>query len=218
MFTGIVQALGRIETVARRGDDRRFHVHCGGLATTMLRPGDSIAVNGVCLTVVEMRGGAVVLDVSRETLRCTTLGALRAGDQVNLEPALRADTPLGGHFVSGHVDGVGTVVGRTPAGQCVVLEIELPAELARYVAVKGSVCVDGVSLTVNAVEGGRFQVNIIPHTLTHTIIDAYLEGTRVNIEVDLLARYLERLLEFRGGAERGGIGLSVLRRQGFLEE
>lgn len=194
MFTGIVQALGAIETVEERGGDRRLVIGTGGLHLGDAGLGDSIAVNGVCLTAVDIEVARFAADVSRETLDLTTLGAARAGQPVNLEPALTLSTPLGGHLVSGHVDGVGQLVSRHPEARSTRMVFEVPAELARYVARKGSIAIDGTSLTVNEVDGCRFGVNIVPHTLERTIMGEYQPGSRVNIEVDLVARYLERLL------------------------
>ena len=194
MFTGIVQALGHIEAVDEQGGDRRLVIGTGGLQMGDAGLGDSIAVNGVCLTAVDIRADRFAADVSRETLDLTTLGGATAGDPVNLEPALTLATPLGGHLVSGHVDGVGVLVSRQPEARSTRMIFEVPGELARYVARKGSISIDGTSLTVNEVDGPRFGVNIVPHTLEHTIMGRYESGTRVNIEVDLVARYLERLL------------------------
>lgn len=194
MFTGIVQALGEIETVEERGGDRRLVMGAGGLALGDAGLGDSIAVNGVCLTAVDIEATRFAADVSRETLDLTTLGIAEAGQPVNLEPALTLSTPLGGHLVSGHVDGMGQLVSRDPEARSTRMVFELPADLARYVARKGSIAIDGTSLTVNEVDGRRFGVNIVPHTLENTIMGAYQPGAWVNIEVDLVARYLERLL------------------------
>ncbi len=194
MFTGIVQALGEIEIVEERGGDRRLVMGAGGLALGDAGLGDSIAVNGVCLTAVDIEATRFAADVSRETLDLTTLGKAEAGQPVNLEPALTLSTPLGGHLVSGHVDGMGQLVSRDPEARSTRMVFELPADLARYVARKGSIAIDGTSLTVNEVDGRRFGVNIVPHTLENTIMGAYQPGVWVNIEVDLVARYLERLL------------------------
>lgn len=182
MFTGIVQAVGAIASLDP------FEVQCPGLDLGGVKIGDSIAVQGVCLTVTALTGRGFRADVSRETLSVTT-GLDRAAP-VNLEKALRAGDPLGGHLVSGHVDGVGEVV-RFADG---LLRLRVPPDLARYVARKGSICVDGVSLTVNRVEGGEFEVNLIPHTLEVTTLSRLSARSRVNIEVDQLARYVERLL------------------------
>lgn len=197
MFTGIVQTVGRIAAAERRGGDLWLEVDTGALDLGEARVGDSIAVNGACLTAVTLTGRGVTADVSRETLAMTTLGELAAGAAVNLEPALAAGQPLGGHLVSGHVDGVAEVVAVSEDARSRRLVFELPEALARYVAPKGSVCIDGVSLTVNEVDGRRFGVNIVPHTLSATVIGGYRVGTRVNVEVDLVARYLERLLAAR---------------------
>jgi riboflavin synthase len=197
MFTGIVQCIGEVARSESHGDDRRLHVLAPGLDLSSARAGDSIAVSGVCLTAVELTPGGFTADVSAETLACTTLGSLRRADRVNLEPALTPATPLGGHLVSGHVDGIGQVLECAEEARSRRMRMRVPAELARYVARKGSVCVDGVSLTVNEVEGREFGVNLVPHTLTHTTFSDFLPGRVVNIEVDLVARYLERLLGAR---------------------
>jgi len=198
MFSGIVRTVGRLLDSVEQGGDRRVAI--GFPAGSIGHPelGASIAVNGVCLTVVAASGDRFEADVSRETLARTTLGALAAGAPLNLEPALRVGDPLDGHLVSGHVDGVGRVVAIEPAARSLAVAIELPRELSRYVATKGSIAVDGVSLTVNAVEGDVFDVNIVPHTRDATIIGRYGVGTTVNIEVDMLARYVARMLA--GGA------------------
>jgi riboflavin synthase len=175
------------------GGDLRLQVGCSAL-TRPLGVGDSVAVNGVCLTALEPRPDAFWCDVSRETLACTTLGTLGAGDRVNLEPALTLQTPLGGHLVSGHVDGIGTVLARHAEARSVRFSFEAPEPLARYIAPKGAVCIDGVSLTVNEVDARCFGVNIVPHTLEATTIGTLAIGDRVNLEADMVARYLERLL------------------------
>ncbi len=198
MFTGIVQQLGSvIELDARRGD-AALRVDTGALPADRLALGASIAVNGVCLTVTSRAGSVVSVDVSRETLAMTTLGRLAAGSRVNIEPALTLSEPLGGHLVSGHVDGVGQVAAIEPDARSTRVAFRLPPDLLRYVARKGSLCVDGVSLTVNDVAGDLAGVNLVPHTLKGTIMGGYGIGTAVNVEVDLIARYLERLAESRG--------------------
>ncbi|GAB6066952.1 riboflavin synthase [Methylothermus subterraneus] len=194
MFTGIVQAIGKIEALVPQGGDVRLTVACGQLPRDEIRLGDSVAVSGVCLTVVALTGSGFATDVSRETLTLTTLGEARVGTLVNLELAMTPNTRFGGHLVSGHVDGVGKVTARWQDGRSVRLRIEAPKELARYIATKGSICVDGVSLTVNRVEGAAFEVNVIPHTLAVTTLGTTGVGARVNLEVDRIARYLERLL------------------------
>ena len=220
MFTGIIQAIGRVKSLEDRGGDVRLTINNGKLDLSDVQLGDSIAVNGVCLTAIELPGDGFVADVSRETLSLTTLGTLKPGSPVNLEKALTLATRLGGHLVSGHVDGLGTVVDRREDARSVRFTIEAPAELARYIAHKGSITVDGTSLTVNGVEGARFHLNIVPHTLRETIMDSYQVGTRVNLEVDLVARYLERLLLGDQAAKpdaQGGAGPIVerLRQAGF---
>ncbi len=192
MFTGIVQALGRIARIETRGGDLRLFVDATALDAEVAL-GDSVCVCGVCLTVVAREAGTLAFDVSNETMALTTLGALRAGDGVNLEPALRLSDRLGGHLVSGHVDGVGHVVSIEPDARSQRWMFEIPAALSRYIAAKGSVCVEGVSLTVNEVAGNRFGVNLIPHTIEATTFRHKRVGDVVNIEVDLIARYLERL-------------------------
>jgi|SRR5690606_505630 len=194
MFSGIVKGIGKVLAVDERGGDRRVTI---GIAETLIRPptlGASIAVNGVCLTATAVGSDRFEADVSAETLAVTTLGRLAAGDRVNLEPSLALGEPLDGHLVSGHVDGIGRVAAIKPAARSLVLTVDLPPGLARYVARKGSVAVDGVSLTVNEIAGDRFSVNIVPHTRDATILGGYRPGTPVNIEVDMLARYVERML------------------------
>ncbi|GMV28383.1 MAG: riboflavin synthase subunit alpha [Rhodanobacteraceae bacterium] len=193
MFTGIIQAIGRVAAVEPVGGDLRIDVDAADLDLGDVRLGDSIAVNGVCLTAITLDGTRFSADVSVETLQCTTLAGLAVGDRVNLEKALRLADRLGGHLVSGHVDGVGQVVAVTPDARSLRWEFVVPASLARYIAAKGSVAVNGVSLTVNAVDGCRFGVNLIPHTMHCTTFGDLAPGSPVNIEVDLMARYAERL-------------------------
>ena len=197
MFTGIIQVVGKISALTPQGGDVRLIVDTGDLPMETVRVGDSISVNGCCLTVIDRSPQGFAADASRETLSLTTLGELKPGSPVNLEMALTLATPLGGHLVSGHVDGVGLVKSRREEARSVRFDIEVPEALARYVAHKGSIAVDGVSLTVNRVEGRVFDVNIIPHTLKHTIFGGFRAGSRVNLEVDLVARYLERLMTGR---------------------
>lgn len=194
MFTGIIKAKGSITAMERQGGDARLTVTSSGLPFGDYTTGESIAVNGVCLTAIALHEGGFDTDVSVETLNVTALGGLSVGSEVNLEPAISLGDRLGGHLVSGHVDCVGKVTSRMDDARSVRLAIEIPAEYAHYVAKKGSVCVDGVSLTINEVSGKGFELNIIPHTAEVTIIGDYVVGTSVNVEVDLLARYLERLL------------------------
>ena len=215
MFSGLVKGTGRVAARTEHGADQRFAIEIGGAAMAPLAVGGSIAVNGVCLTAVTATAVGFSADVSAATLAVTTLGRLALGRRVNLEPPLKAGDPLDGHFVTGHVDGVGEVVTVTPAGRGKRVVIVVPSALARYVATKGSVAVDGVSLTVNAVRGAEFEVNIIPHTLAQTVIGEYERGTAVNIEIDMLARYLERLL---AGPAESGIDREYLRKHGYARD
>jgi riboflavin synthase len=201
MFTGIIQAVGTVAALEPRGGDLRISINTGKLPMADVELGDSIAVSGVCLTVIEKHASGFQADVSGETLRLTTLGGLAVNDAVNLEKALTLATRLGGHLVSGHVDGLGLVTARGEDSRSVRFTIQVPDALARYIAAKGSICIDGVSLTVNAVEGATFELNIVPHTLAETTLCDYRQGRQVNLEVDLVARYLERLLQ--GRAIRG---------------
>lgn len=194
MFTGIVQDVGELRSLEPLGGDLRLTVAVQRLPLQRCELGDSIAVSGVCLTVTAFGSDWFAADVSRETLSLTTLGRLKAGSRVNLEPALRAGDALGGHLVSGHVDGIGTVESLQPDARSLRVRVAVPADLARYLARKGSVAVDGVSLTVNDVRGASFGVNLVPHTQTVTTFDALTPGLAVNIEVDQVARYVERLL------------------------
>ncbi len=195
MFTGIIAAIGTVSRLQGKGGDARISINTGKLDLGDTAPGDSIAVNGVCLTAVSLGKGNFEADVSAESLSRTSLGQLTAGSQVNLELAMRADTRFGGHIVSGHVDGLGTITDIRPAGESINLRVQLADDLACYVAEKGSVTIDGVSLTVNNVQANEFEVNIVPHTQQETIIQQYKQGSHVNIEVDIIARYLERMLQ-----------------------
>jgi riboflavin synthase len=219
MFTGIIQSVGEIRSLEPRGGDVRLTVATGKLDMEAVVLGDSIAVNGVCLTAVALEGASFAADVSRETLSLTTLGDLRIGSAVNLERALTLATSLGGHLVSGHVDGVGRVLDRRADGRSIRFRIEAPSGLARYIAHKGSICVDGISLTVNGIRGCDFELNIVPHTLEETTMSHYGPGTRVNLEVDLIARYLERLIlgEKAADPDTGGISAEFLADHGFLK-
>jgi riboflavin synthase len=219
MFTGIIQAIGEVRGLQPSGGDVRLRIATGKLDLGDVALGDSIAVNGVCLTAVELPGDGFVADVSRETLSLTSLGQLKPGSSVNLEKALTLATRLGGHLVSGHVDGLGRVIERHDDARSVRFTIEAPDALARYIAHKGSITVDGTSLTVNAVSGSRFELNIVPHTLQETVMDGYAAGTRVNLEVDLVARYLERLLlgDRAAHADADGIDMAMLARAGYLD-
>jgi len=193
MFTGIVTHVGRVTRIEALGGDTRLTIAADNGYFSDVALGDSISVGGACLTAVQLEGESFAADVSVETLNVTTLGTLREGDRVNLEKALRLCDRLGGHLVSGHVDGVGRVVSIQPDARSQRWTFEAPQAIARYIAVKGSICVDGVSLTVNEVDGCRFGVNLIPHTLEVTTFQFRREGDSVNLEVDLLARYAERL-------------------------
>ncbi len=195
MFTGIIQCLGTLREASDQGDDLRLRIEASGLDSSRTGMGDSIAVNGVCLTAVEIHEHGFSADVSRETLTLTTLGTLNIGARVNLETALTPTSALGGHLVSGHVDGIGRVLERRTDARSERFRFQAPAELAHYIARKGSITIDGVSLTVNDVDDAQFNVNIVPHTLTHTCFDEFQMGREVNLEVDLVARYLERLLQ-----------------------
>ena len=194
MFTGIVLALGHLTSVRERGGDLELGIDAAGLDAARLDLGDSISVQGVCLTVTRKQGACFFADVSRETMSKTTLGKLKAGSNVNLEPSLRAGDALGGHMVSGHVDALGRLRQILSDARSRRMEFELPADLMRFVAPKGSICVNGVSLTVNQVEGLRFDVNIIPHTLKETTLSELRVEDEVNIEIDVVARYLDRLI------------------------
>ncbi len=200
MFTGIIQAIGKIHEYEARGGDARMAIDAGGLDLSDVGVGDSIAVNGVCLTAVALSASTFTVDVSAETLRCTE--GFSPGAEVNLEKAMRPTDRLGGHIVSGHVDGVGTVARFEAVGESHLLAIDAPAELARYIAAKGSITIQGVSLTVNRVEGVRFYINLIPHTLAMTTLKHLKPGSRVNLEIDMVARYVERLTQFMNPADK----------------
>ncbi len=197
MFTGLIQAVGRIASLEPRGGDLRLRIATGSLPIDDVQRGESIAISGVCLTVVEHDADGFVADVSNETLACTTLGALAVGTAVNLERALLATDRLGGHLVAGHVDGVGEVLSIVEDARSQRWRFRAPQSLLRYIAGKGSICVDGVSLTVNAVDTEGFEANLIPHTIAHTAFEQTRVGVAVNLEVDLVARYVERLLTTR---------------------
>ncbi|MEZ8133256.1 MAG: riboflavin synthase [Polaribacter sp.] len=194
MFTGIISAIGNVVGLEPRGGDVRLTIETGGLSLADVSLGDSIACNGACLTAVELTGQGFVADVSVETLNLTTIGNWKAGSRVNLEKAMQATDRFGGHIVSGHVDGIGEVVALEGDARSWRFRLRAPREIAKYIAHKGSITVDGTSLTVNVVEGSEFELNIVPHTMLHTVIGDYKAGTKVNLEVDLVARYLERLL------------------------
>ncbi|QSX30939.1 riboflavin synthase [Shewanella cyperi] len=216
MFTGIIEAVGTLSRLERMGDDIRLTVNSGKLDLSDVRLGDSIATNGVCLTVVQCLKDGYVADVSAETVKLTGFGDYRPGARVNLEKAVTPTTRLGGHLVSGHVDGRATVVSRSNLGKAIEFWLEAPAELARYIAHKGSITVDGVSLTVNEVDGNRFRLTIVPHTASETTLLELSVGDRVNLEVDQIARYLERLMQSGKEQGSGGVTMELLARSGFL--
>lgn len=218
MFTGIIESVGKIESIEDKGGDARVWIQTARMDMSDVQLGDSIAMNGVCLTAIELREDAYCADVSGETLSLTSLKQLKEGSQVNLEKALTPNTRLGGHMVSGHVDGLGKVIERYDDARSVRFVIESPRSLAKYIAVKGSITVDGVSLTVNKLDGCQFELNIVPHTLQETIMQSYQAGSEVNLEVDLIARYLERLMLGEKAAEPGSkISQSFLAENGFLK-
>ena len=196
MFTGIIQAVGRIADIDAGEQDIRLRIETGKLPLTDVALGDSIATSGVCLTVTELPGDGFWADVSPETLSLTSLGSKGVGDAVNLETSLTLSAPLGGHLVSGHVDGVGHIEQITEDARFWRVKVAAPDNLARYIAMKGSVCVDGTSLTVNQVDGSVFELTIIPQTWEETVFSDYVAGSPVNLEVDVIARYLERLMQF----------------------
>jgi len=219
MFTGIIQAVGVISSIEYKGGDVRLTLDCADLKLDSSELGDSIAVNGVCLTAVEYTEQGFVADVSKETLSLTSLGFLKTGSQVNLEKALTMNTALGGHLVSGHVDGIAELIKTHQDGRSMRFEFKVAPSLQHYIAEKGSITIDGTSLTVNQVEQNCFGVNIVPHTLNNTIFGGYQVGTQVNLEVDIIARYLERLLT--GKAEQNQSSdlqlLRTLEKSGFIQ-
>lgn len=194
MFTGIIQAVGEVIAMERRSGDLRITIQAPELDWTDVELGDSIAANGVCLTAVELPTHCYVADVSVETMNLTTVKNWQVGTRINLEKALTPSSRLGGHLVSGHVDGIGEVVSRNADARSERFSIRAPKALAKYIAHKGSITVDGTSLTVNAIKGDVFELNIVPHTLQWTTLDGFRAGTLINLEVDVIARYLERLL------------------------
>lgn len=217
MFTGIIQTIGTVVSSELRAGDIRLTVAASDFDWSDVALGDSIATNGVCLTAVALPGDAFVADVSVETLDNTTVADWQVGARVNLEKALTPQSRLGGHIVSGHVDGVGEVLDRKPDARSERFQIRAPKALAKYIAHKGSITVDGISLTVNAVDGDVFDVNIVPHTLQHTVMEGYRMGTAVNLEVDVIARYLERLLMGEKAADKNAsISEAFLAQHGYL--
>jgi len=216
MFTGIIEATGKILKLQPKGGDVKLTIDVGKLDMSDVALGDSIAVNGVCLTVVEFNDSSFVADVSTETIDCTCFKNYQAGQPVNLEKALLPTTRLGGHLVSGHVDGLGTIVERYDSARSVRFVIEAPKEIQHYIAAKGSITVDGVSLTVNKIEQNRFELNIVPHTLQETCMNNFKQGTQVNLEIDIIARYLERMLN-KAPESSSGVSESLLAQAGFLK-
>lgn len=218
MFTGIILAVGSIAAIQPRGGDCRLKIDTGKLSLTDCALGDSIAVNGVCLTAVELGAHYFCADVSNETLSRTTLKTARTGTEVNLELALTPSSRLGGHIVSGHVDGIGKVLEKQADGRSIRFKFKAPDALAKYIAEKGSICIDGISLTVNTVDGASFSVNIVPHTLQETTLGNTEIGSEVNLEVDLLARYMERLMKGDAAAQcQGGVTEALLQNSGFIK-
>jgi len=216
MFTGIIEALGTVARIDRGRSSARLSINTGSLDLGDVIIGDSVAVSGPCLTVVATEECEITVDVSRETLARTTLGTMRAGDPVNLEKALRLSDRLGGHIVSGHIDGVGTAIAREVIDNYVQYRFAAPMELAKYIAAKGAICVDGISLTVNDVDGCEFELMVIPHTLKGTTLGSLDPGHSVNLEIDLLARYLERLANFAEPRDTEPLTVDALRRAGFV--
>ncbi len=215
MFTGLIEAVGRLKSREARGGDWRIAVDTGNLAMQDVHLGDSIATQGICLTVVSFSGQAFCADVSLETARHSTLLDWHPGQLLNLEKAMQPSSRFGGHMVSGHVDGVGNIVSVTPEARSWQYRIRAPKELLRYIALKGSIAVDGISLTVNGLEADVFSLTLVPHTMSHTALELWRPGVRVNLEVDLVARYLERLME-RTHPDSGGISSDFLSRHGYL--
>jgi len=214
MFTGIIETTGTVARLEQLQSEWRLEIATGALDLSDVALGDSIAVSGCCLTVVCLGDASFSADVSNESMRCTNLGSLQTGSRVNLEKAMSATSRFGGHIVSGHVDGVGELLSMMPEGKSQALRFAAPKELAHYIAAKGSICIDGTSLTVNEVSGSEFAVNIIPHTQQETVISEYKPGREVNLEVDIIARYLERLMSKEVGS---GVAASTLSRS-FLEQ
>jgi riboflavin synthase len=215
MFTGIIQTLGKLRCLTPIGGDQRIHIETQAGFLEGVHIGDSLATQGVCLTVVELGATHFAADVSGETLQLTTLGKLAMGQNVNLEKALTLSTPLGGHLVSGHVDGVGVIESKQHDARSIRFRVKAPDDLARYIAAKGSITVDGISLTVNAVQGAVFELNLVPHSLHMTTASSWEAGMRLNLEVDVIARYLERLIGHSSVSKPDSITEAMLVRCGF---
>lgn len=219
MFTGIIEAVGRVQQITPRNGDVRLTIATEKLNLSDVKLGDSIATNGICLTVVELTGQGFAADVSNETLRRTCLKTWQVGTRVNLEKALMPTSRLGGHIVSGHVDGLGEIISFKPDARSLQYQVRAPDSLAKYISEKGSITVDGISLTVNAIDGATFSLNIVPHTVQETNVGQWQTGSVVNLEVDLLARYLERLVMGDKAAQpaaKADISLEFLAQHGFL--
>ena len=216
MFTGIIEAKGTVLAKQAKGGDLKVTIETGALDLSDVKLGDSIAVNGVCLTVITLQANGFSADISNETLAHTRWNDIQIGQSVNLEKALTPTTRLGGHLVSGHVDGVGEVVERSEDARSIRLHVQAPAELGRYIAHKGSITVDGVSLTVNAVNGNVFELNIVPHTAKETTLYGYAPGQKVHLEVDLIARYLERLISGQAQTSESNLSVGFLAEHGFV--
>ncbi len=219
MFTGIIEAVGRVQQITPRSGDVRLTIATGKLSLSDVKLGDSIATNGICLTVVELTGQGFAADVSNETLRRTCLKTWQVGTRVNLEKALMPTSRLGGHIVSGHVDGLGEIISFKPDARSLQYQVRAPDSLAKYISEKSSITVDGISLTVNAIDGATFSLNIVPHTVQETNVGEWQTGSVVNLEVDLLARYLERLIMGDKAAQstaKTDISLEFLAQHGFL--
>ena len=219
MFTGIIEAVGRVQQITPRNGDVRLTIATEKLSLSDVKLGDSIATNGICLTVVELTGQGFAADVSNETLRRTCLKTWQVGTRVNLEKALMPTSRLGGHIVSGHVDGLGEIVSFKPDARSLQYQVRAPDSLAKYISEKGSITVDGISLTVNAIDGATFSLNIVPHTVQETNVGQWQTGSVVNLEVDLLARYLERLVMGDKAAQptaKSDISLEFLAQHGFM--
>ncbi len=220
MFTGIIEAVGQVKASQSKQGDIRLRINTGKLDLSDVKLGDSIATNGVCLTVVELPGDGFWADVSKESITHTNITDWKSGKSVNLEQALTLATRLGGHMVTGHVDGLGTILSRNEDARSVRFKIKAPAELSKYIAAKGSITIDGVSLTVNAIEDASagatiFDLNIVPHTVQETVIKGYQVGHTVHLEVDVIARYLERMMQQTNDQPKSGISQAFLAQNGF---
>ncbi|UJF18856.1 riboflavin synthase [Vibrio sp. SS-MA-C1-2] len=221
MFTGIIEAVGNITAITPKGQDIAITVNSGTLDLDDVKLGDSIATNGVCLTVVQLTGNGYVADLSLETMNRTAFATYKTGQRVNLEKAMLPTTRMGGHMVSGHVDAVATIVSRHSLGRAIEFWLQVPSSLAKYIAEKGSITIDGISLTVNDVDGDKFKITIVPHTAQETTIEQFNVGTKINLEVDVIARYLERLILGDKAAEssstKSEVTMELLAKSGFLK-